>query len=84
MNRYLIESTHTVKDCHKAVEEFIYHGYIINFDWGCEVGVHSGWAIVEGEDESEALLSVPSRLRSQARAIRLCKFSPEKIQASHD
>jgi hypothetical protein len=35
-------------------------------------------------DESQALLSVPSRQRSQARTIRLCKFTPVKIQASHD
>ena len=83
MNRYLVESTHTEKDCHHVIEQFIYHGYIHNFDWGCADGVHTGWAILESEDETQALLSVPAHLRSQARAIRLSKFTPEKIQETH-
>jgi hypothetical protein len=84
MNRYLVESTHTSEDCYHVVEQFVIYGHIINFDWGCEVGVHSGWAIVESENESQALMSVPSLLRSKARAIRLCKFTPETIQAHHE
>ena len=84
MNRYLVESTHSAKDCHHAVEQFIIHGHIINFDWGCEAGVHSSWAILEAENESQALLSVPSLLRSKALAVRLNKFTPKLIQAYHD
>jgi hypothetical protein len=83
MNRYLIESVHTSEECHHAVEQFIYYGHIINFEWGCEAGVHSAWAIVEGETESEALMTVPSLLRSKAKAIRLNRFTPERIKAYH-
>jgi hypothetical protein len=84
MNRYLIESTHLDKDCHHVVEQFMYYGFINNFDWGCEAGVHSSWAIVEAANESEALLTIPSMLRSKARAIRLSKFTPEMVQAHHE
>ena len=84
MNRYLVESTHTAKDCHHVVEQFIIHGHILNFDWGCKAGVHASWAILEAEDESQALLSVPSLLRSKARAIQLNKFMPETVQAYHE
>ena len=84
MERYLVESTHTAEDCHHVVEQFIIHGHILNFDWGCQVGVHTGWAIVEAESESEARLTVPSRLRSKARAIRLCKFTPQTIETQHE
>ena len=84
MNRYLVESNHDAKDCHHVVEQFIIYGHIINFDWGCQAGVHTGWAIVEGETESQALMTVPSFLRSKSRAIRLNKFTPEKMQASHE
>ena len=83
MNRYLVESTHTVEDCHHVVEQFIIHGHIMNFDWGCEAGVHAGWAMLEAENESQALLSVPARLRSKARAIRLVKFTPATIESDH-
>ncbi len=84
MNRYLVESVHTAEDCHHTVEQFVYHGHIMNFDWGCEDGVHKSWAIVESENEVEALLSVPPRLRSRASATRLAKFTPEKIQKAHE
>ena len=84
MQRYLIESDHTAEDCHHVVEQFIIHGHIMNFDWGCQVGVHTGWAIVEAENESQARLTVPSRLRPKARAIRLCKFTPQTIEAQHE
>ena len=83
MNRYLVESTHTAEDCHHVVEQFMIFGHILNFDWGCEAGVHTSWAIIEAENESQALLSVPARLRSQARAIRLHKYTPETLQAQH-
>jgi hypothetical protein len=83
MNRYLVESNHSEEDCHHAVEQFVYYGYIMNFDWGCNSGVHASWAIVEAEDEHEALLSVPSFLRPKARAVRLTRVTPEMVQTSH-
>ena len=84
MDRYLVESTHTPEDCHHVVEQFIIHGHIINFDWGCQVGVHTGWAIVAAENESQARMTVPPRLRSKAQAIRLCKFTPASIETQHE
>jgi hypothetical protein len=83
MDRYLVESNHTEKDCQHVVEQFIIHGHIHNFDWGCKAGVHTGWAIVEAENDAQALMTVPSRLRSNARAILLCKFTPESIETQH-
>jgi hypothetical protein len=83
MNRYLVESVHNEEECHHVVEQFVYYGYIMHFDWGCKAGVHSSWAIVEAEDEHEALLSVPAFMRSKARAVQLNKFTPEMVQATH-
>jgi hypothetical protein len=83
MDRYLVESTHTAEDCHHVIEQFTIHGHIFHFDWGCKAGVHTGWAILEAENESEALLSVPPHLRSKARAIRLNKFTPNSIEEYH-
>jgi hypothetical protein len=84
MNRYLVESTHDAEDCHHIVEQFIYHGHIMNFEWGCEEGIHSAWAMLESQNEAEALLSVPPHLRAKARAIRLTHFTPEKLQKAHE
>ena len=83
MERFLVESSHSAEECHHVVEQFIFHGHIRNFDWGCLAGVHTGWAIIEAENEEQASLIVPPRLRAQARAVRLSKFTPESMQAEH-
>ena len=53
-------------------------GYLNNFDWGCKSGVHSGWAIIEAEDENQARLAVPSFVRSKARVVKINKFGGNK------
>jgi hypothetical protein len=83
MNRYLIESEHTKEDCVRVLDLIVASGYITHYDWGCETGVHTGWVIVEADSEEEALLSVPSIIRSKARAIKLNKFTPQIIESFH-
>ncbi len=84
MDRFLIESSHIDVDCNNVMEQFVFHGYINHFDWGCKAGVHTGWATIEAENASQALLSVPPRLRSTARAVRLNRYTPESIQKDHE
>jgi hypothetical protein len=84
MERYLVQSNHTTEDCHHVMEQFIYHGFILNFDWGCEAGVHTGWAIIEAENNAQALLAVPPQLRARANAVLVRKITPQEIQADHD
>ncbi len=75
MERYLIETPHTPENCKRLVEQVYASGYLYHFDWGCKSGVHSGWAIIEAEDEAQARLAVPSMLRKQARVVKLNKFT---------
>ena len=58
-------------------------GYLVNFEWGCEVGEHCGWIILEAEDETQALMAVPSLVRSKARVVQLRKYSLEDLEAKH-
>jgi len=74
MDRYLIETPHTAEDCHLLVDQVYAMGYLYHFDWGCQDGVHCGWAIIEAENEAEARLAVPSIIRNKARVIKLNKF----------
>jgi len=83
MDRCLIEAPHDDVDCHLLVEQVRSMGYLCNFDWGCEAGVHCGWAIVEADNEAQARLVVPSVVRDAARVIRLVKFSPDQAQELH-
>ena len=83
MERFLVISPHTAKECSEALEQLLYSGYITHFDWGCKDGEHSGWAIIEAENAMEATMVVPPSQRSSAKAIRLNKFSPEDIRRMH-
>jgi hypothetical protein len=67
MDRYLVETPHSNANCLALLEELNARGYLNNFDWGCKAGVHSGWAIIEAEDEAQAHLSVPPLVRDLAR-----------------
>ena len=84
MDRYLVETPHNGSECHKIYNQVMAQGYIAHFDWGCDDGEHCGWAIVEAENHSMALMSVPPLLRDNARAIRLVKVSTEDIEAMHE
>ncbi len=75
MEKYLIETPHSAQDCKLLVDQIYAMGYLYHFDWGCKAGVHSGWAIIEAEDEAQARLVVPSIVRRHARVVKLNKFA---------
>jgi hypothetical protein len=85
MQRFLIETPHTAQDCKLLIDEIYAMGFLYHFDWGCKVGVHSGWAIIEAENEAEARLAVPPMIRNKARVIQLNKFigDPALFHAAH-
>ena len=84
MNRYIIETSHEREDCLRVLDEFVVHGHITHFEWGCESGVCTGWAIVDAESEEQARYAVPSFSRAKARVVKLSQFTPEKIQEFHE
>jgi hypothetical protein len=83
VDRYLIETPHTAEDCHNLVEQVLAAGYLYNFDWGCQSGVHCGWVIIEAESEEQAHLAVPSIVRGKARVVKLNRFDPIQDKAAH-
>jgi hypothetical protein len=80
MDRYMIETPHTAEECLDLITVLNAQGYLWHFDWGCKAGVHSGWAIIEAENDAEARLAVPPLVRSRARVVRLNKFDDRTIE----
>jgi hypothetical protein len=78
MQRFLIETPHTASDCQMLVDQVYAMGYLYHFDWGCKAGVHSGWAIIEAENEADARLAVPPMVRNKARIVLLNKFTDDQ------
>ncbi|HWP81033.1 MAG TPA: hypothetical protein VNN76_00070 [Bacteroidota bacterium] len=83
MDRYLIVVPHTAQECTKALKQIEAIGSITRFDFGCKDGEHCGWVVIEAESKKEALLVVPPLERSNARVIKLVRFTPEDIRAAH-
>lgn len=71
----MVESHHTIHNCKLAVKSVQSLGYLNNFDWGCQDGVHTGWAVIEAENAAQALGIVPALIRDNARAIRLTNLN---------
>ena len=84
MDRYLVETNHNREDCLHILDQFVAYGHITHFEWGCESGVCTGWAILDAESEEQAMLSVPALLRNKSRAVKISKFTPELIQHFHE
>src|SRR5262249_11292550 len=63
MDRYLIETPHTGQECLDLIKLLNAQGYLWNFDWGCKTGIHSGWIIIDAENEAQARLVVPPLVR---------------------
>jgi hypothetical protein len=83
MDRYLIESPHTKGNCAQVLKQVEALGYLTHFDWGCASGQHTGFAIIEAENETQARMVVPTMNRKEARVVKLNKFTPEMLKAGH-
>jgi len=83
--KYLLETPHTKEECLRELDEVLAEGKdVLNkFYWGCGTGDHTGYAIVDAENESEVKRLVPGFLRSKARIVELSKFTPEQIRSFH-
>lgn len=79
MDRYMVESPHNHGNCTLVIKEVHAMGYLHHFDWGCEDGVHIGWAVLEADSHEEALMVVPSLVRGEARAVRLVKYGSKVV-----
>jgi hypothetical protein len=83
MASFLIQSPHTAEDCVKAIQYVHAAGYLTNFYWGCKAGDHTGYAILDAKDKSEAMMVVPTFGRDKARVVELTQFTIEQLQGMH-
>ena len=84
MPSYLIVSPHTSDECLKTLDQVLASGYLTHFQWACPSGEHTGYVIFEANNKDEALMVVPTFVRSKARAIELMQFNSEQVKAMHN
>ena len=83
MDRYLVESPHTAQDCEQTIKQVAAMGYILHYDWGCKSGVHKGWAVIESDSDTEALMTVPPFVRHNAKATKIDRYSLDDFRDLH-
>jgi len=85
MARYFIESPHTSEECLDTLDGILAQGsdLLAKYDWGCGVGDHTGYAIMEAASEAAAREAVPSFVRGRVRVASVGKLTPAQVQALH-
>jgi hypothetical protein len=85
MTKYLIAATHEPDDCTRALGEELAMGpkVLDKFVYGCKEGDHTGYAIVDVKNLSEALAMVPGFLQESACITKVDKFTPAEIRSLH-
>ncbi|HTJ84912.1 MAG TPA: hypothetical protein VL400_24510 [Polyangiaceae bacterium] len=85
MSAFLIESPHTKEQCLHALDEVLAEGkeVLARYRFGCAAGDHTGYVMVDAENERAAREIVPVDLRSAARVIPLREFTPAEIAQYH-
>jgi hypothetical protein len=81
MPRFLIVSPHTEEDCSMVVKQTLAIGYLTHFHWGCKSGDHTAYAMIEADNEKEALLSIPTIIRGKGTAKEIIQFDPRDVQS---
>jgi hypothetical protein len=86
MSKYLIESHHTPEECLKALDTVLEKKpeLLDKFQWGCGVGKHTGWAVVDATSRGDAEGMVPSEIRGKATVTPVSQFTAEQIRAYHE
>lgn len=86
MAKYMIQSKHTKGECVQAVNEILKKNpkLLEETHFGCMGGDHTGWVIVEANNESEARNKIPSSLRSKVHVVKVVKFTPGQIKFIHE
>jgi hypothetical protein len=84
MPRFLIEVPHEAEEraCALAIQVLLRTGshYLTNAEWGCTDGDHKVWVIVDVDSKEQARAILPPVYRSQAKIVKLNKFSMEEIE----
>lgn len=83
MPQFMIELTHDPEECIEALEEHEPRAsdLLDEVYWGCVSGRHSGWVVVEADDESQARNMVPESLRDRAKVTPVELATPELAEA---
>jgi hypothetical protein len=80
MQKFIVISPHEHEECTRVIKQTLAIGYLTHFYWGCKSGDHTGYAIIDADNEKEALLSIPTIIRNKGKAIGIVQFDPKDVE----
>ena len=87
MAKLLVEVSHTKEECLQALDDILEKGgpeYLDEFEWGCQDGNHTGWAVVDAKNKSAAKKMIPQSVRGKSNVTEVSKFTPQQLRAYHE
>ena len=84
-NRFQVSSTHTKEECLKHLQETkaSKNDLLDKFVWGCEFGDHTGYAVIEGDNNEAVKKMLPTPMAGKAKIQQVKKYSAEEIEGFH-
>ncbi len=85
VSRFLIITPHNAEQCLKSLDDYAADkpALLKKIDWGCAVGDHTGYVVVEAANETAARNMLPANERKSAKIVQLNKFTVEQIKEFH-
>jgi hypothetical protein len=85
MPKFEVVTPHTDAGCLKALDDIVAHNpSLLQQCWfACNTGDHTGYALLEAKNETEARNLLPAALRAKARVIAVEQFTPQQVRSFH-
>jgi len=83
--KYLVEMPHTKETCLQSLDEMAEKGSdLLGSVWfGCDMGDHTGYALLDADDEHEVKDMLPNPMINTARVVEVKRHTPEEVRAMH-
>lgn len=82
-HHYLVMASHTPEQCMTALDSFDHAKALKNFEFGCESGDHTAYAIVTADNEDAAKAMLPEDQRANAKVMKIDHFTPDQLKEIH-
>ena len=84
-SKFMVVVSHTPEQCLSQLDEINAKGadLLNKFDWGCKAGDHTGYALIEAENEVAVKSMLPMEIQNSAKLIKVDKFTQSELANIH-
>lgn len=84
-SKYMVVVSHTPEQCLTQLDEISAKGadLLNKFEWGCKSNYHTGYALIESENEATIKNMLPKGIQKNIRIVKVNRFTQEDLAAIH-